>query len=151
MGKILFLCRLKLPSLDSKAILKSSVSSKKCTVLFVICTVPFCHLRMTYIEHRTQHFKANLTRDTCSNLIWWVQKTFLKIYASHTILRIKNLKTEAENGESRTHRGELQGSLSLIRHTTSFHHWNSINKTTRHCVSVISMFKWYCMFAGVVL
>ena len=52
-------------------------------------------------------FKINW--DTSSNLIWWVQMTFLKILASPTIVRIENL--EICNGESSSHQGELQESL----------------------------------------
>lgn len=46
-------------------------------------------------------------RDTCSNLCWWMQKTFLKILVTTTIVKIQNFK----NCESTAHLVELQGSL----------------------------------------
>jgi hypothetical protein len=46
-------------------------------------------------------FSASLpTRENCSNLFWWVQKTFLKILLSPTIGKLWWVPTD--NGESRT-------------------------------------------------
>ena len=53
-----------------------------------------------------------------SNLIWWVQKTFLKIFGeSHHCKNVKfeNLGDTSENDECTTHLGELQGSLYVYK------------------------------------
>jgi len=42
----------------------------------------------SYIFYYTLFSWKYSCRDTCSNLIWWVQKPFLKILASLTIVRI---------------------------------------------------------------
>jgi len=51
------------------------------------------HLQYIHHMYTNDNFQILLhTKKTSSNLCWWVQKTFLKIFVSPTIVKILNLK-----------------------------------------------------------
>jgi len=100
-----------------------------------------CNISLTIFYHMCNSdlgsLKCNwLHRDTCSNLIWWVQKTLLKILMCfHHCNDLKLLWVPTENGESSTHLDELQG---FLLHTITFqfswlnynYFWNVIDYIT---------------------
>jgi hypothetical protein len=55
-----------------------------------VCILAWTHVSGVRLEVRNQWTEH---RNTCSNLFWWVQKTFLNILVSPAIVKIWNLKT----------------------------------------------------------